>query len=92
MENYQRALIGRMVEHLDLYVSGRTSLPKLVEDLRGLFEASDPHELEIRDSFQWLWGDLDAESELRTQPWAPAGAADDDRLARAIRELRLWAT
>ncbi|MEV0975158.1 hypothetical protein [Microtetraspora glauca] len=92
MEDYQRALIGRMVERLDLYASGQTSLPKLVEDLRGLFEASDPRELEIRDSFQWLWGDLDAECELRTQPWAPVGAADDDRLAGAIGELRLWAT
>jgi hypothetical protein len=92
VEDYQRALIGRMVDHLDLYASGRTSLPKLVEDLWGLFEASDPHELEIRDSFQWLWADLDGESELRTEPWAPAGAADDDRLARVISELRLWAT
>ena len=92
VEDYQRALIGRMVEHLDLYASGRTPLPKLVEDLLGLFEASDPRELEIRDSFQWLWSDLDRECELRTQPWAPAGAADDDRLAGVIGELRLWAT
>ncbi|GLX02999.1 hypothetical protein Misp02_70850 [Microtetraspora sp. NBRC 16547] len=91
MEDYQRALIGRMVERLDLYASGRIPLPKLVDDLRGLFEASDPRELEIRDSFQWLWADLDGECELRTQPWAPAGVADDDRLARVIGDLRLWA-
>ncbi|MEU6426689.1 hypothetical protein ABZ860_12380 [Microbispora sp. NPDC046973] len=91
MEDYQRALIGRMVELLDLYASGRTSLPKLVEDLWALFAASDPRELEIRDSFHWLWSDLDGECELRTQPWAPAGVADDDRLAGVIGELRLWA-
>jgi len=92
VEDYQRALIGRMVEHLDLYASGRTRLPKLLEDLWGLFAASDPRVLEIRDSFQWLWSDLDGECELRTQPWAPAGVADDDRLATVIGELRLWAT
>ncbi|WP_405395092.1 hypothetical protein [Microbispora hainanensis] len=92
MEDYQRALIGRMVEHLDLYASGRTSLSKLVEDLRGLFDASDPCDLEIRDSFQWLWADLDGECELRTQAWAQAAADDDDRLARVIGNLRLWAT
>ncbi|MFG1861666.1 hypothetical protein [Microbispora bryophytorum] len=68
MEDYQRALIGRMVERLDLYASGRTPLPQLVEDLWGLFEASDPRELEITDSFQWLWSDLDGECELRIKP------------------------
>ncbi|GAA1264064.1 hypothetical protein Psi02_76410 [Planotetraspora silvatica] len=92
MGDYQRALIGRMVEYLDLYASGQTPLSKLVEDLWGLFEVSDPGELEIRDSFQRLWSDLDGECELRTQPWAPAGVADDDRLASVISELRMWAT
>ncbi|MEV7012637.1 hypothetical protein [Streptosporangium sp. NPDC051022] len=92
MEDHQRALIGRMVEHLDLYASSQTSLPKLVEDLRGLFEASDPRELGIRDSFQWLWAELDMENDLRTEPWAPAGSADDVRLAEVIDALRSWAT
>ncbi|WP_061295107.1 hypothetical protein [Herbidospora cretacea] len=92
MEDYQRALIGRMVDHLDLHAAGDLPLPKLVEDLRGLFEAADPRELAVRDSFNWLHADLDQECELRTEPWAPPGAADDARLAGALSELRAWAT
>jgi hypothetical protein len=77
---------------LDLYSSGEISLPKLVEDLVGLFDAADPHELSVRDSFRWLWSDLDAESELRTEPWAPPGLADDIHLSEVLHGLRSWIT
>ncbi|MFI6803301.1 hypothetical protein [Streptosporangium canum] len=92
MEDYQRGLIGQMAARLDLYDSGEVSLPKLVDDLRGLFDAADPHELSVRDSFQWLWADLDAESELRTEPWAPPGLADDAHLSGILHGLRSWVT
>lgn len=90
MEDYQRALIGQMTGRLTLYDSGEIPLPKLVEDLRGLFEAADPRELSIRDSFEELWAELDAESELRTEPWAPPGLADDAHLRELLRRLRSW--
>lgn len=90
MENYKRALIGQMATRLDLYDSGGIPLPKLTEDLRGLFEAADPRELSIRDSFEELWAELDAERELRTEPWAPPGLADDAHLCEILRRLRSW--
>jgi hypothetical protein len=90
VEDYQRALIGQMAGRLALYDSGEIPLPKLVEDLRGLFEAADPRELSIRDSFEELWAELDAESELRTEPWAPPGLADDAHLRELLRQLRSW--
>ncbi|WP_156056052.1 hypothetical protein [Streptosporangium roseum] len=90
MEDYQRALIGQMAGRLALYDSGEIPLPKLAEDLRGLFEAADPRELSIRDSFEELWAELDAESELRTEPWAPPGLADDAHLREILRRLRSW--
>ncbi|MFC4062934.1 hypothetical protein ACFOWE_32030 [Planomonospora corallina] len=90
MEDYQRALVGQMAERIDLYDSGETSLPKLVEDLHGLFEAADPRRLSIRDSFMELWAELDAESELRTAPWMPPGLADDARLREILSRLRSW--
>ncbi|WP_433248561.1 hypothetical protein ACQPYK_00750 [Streptosporangium sp. CA-135522] len=90
MEDYQHALIGRMTAYLDLYDSGTIPLLKLAEDLRGLFEAADPRELSIRDSFEELWVELDAESELRTEPWAPPGLADDAHLREILRRLRSW--
>ncbi|MER6824959.1 hypothetical protein ABT352_03090 [Streptosporangium sp. NPDC000563] len=90
MEDYKRALISQMAARLDLYDSNGISLPKLVEDLRGLFEAADPRELSIRDSFEELWSELDAESELRTEVWAPPGLADDTHLRDILHRLRSW--
>ncbi|MEO3808069.1 hypothetical protein ABGB17_03615 [Sphaerisporangium sp. B11E5] len=92
MEDYQQAFIGRMVERLDAYAAGEVALPRLVDDLRGLFEVADPREWAIRDVFEDLWSDLDAECDLETQPWAPSGLADDTRLRRTIDALRSWAS
>ncbi|MET8141551.1 hypothetical protein ABZU32_14685 [Sphaerisporangium sp. NPDC005288] len=92
MEEYQRAFIGRMVERLDAYAASEVTLPKLVQDLRGLFEVADPREWAIRDEFEDLWVDLDAECDLMTQPWAPPGLADDARLRRTIDAIRSWAS
>ncbi|MET8335632.1 hypothetical protein ABZV14_07000 [Streptosporangium canum] len=90
MEDHQRVLIGQMIERIDLYGSGEIPLPKLVDDIRGLFEAASPRGLNIRDSFEEIWADLDAESELRTEPWAPPGLADDAHLREILRRLRSW--
>ncbi|MEU9890929.1 hypothetical protein [Sphaerisporangium sp. NPDC051011] len=92
VEDYQRAFIGRMVERLDAYAVGEVTLPKLVEDLRGLFEIVDPREWSIRDAFEDLWAELDAECDLRTESWAPPGSADDVHLRRSIDALRSWAS
>ncbi|MDH2426929.1 hypothetical protein [Sphaerisporangium sp. TRM90804] len=92
MEDYQRAFIGRVVERLDAYAAGEVTLPKVVEDLRGLFEVADPREWAIRDAFEDLWVDLDAECDLRTELWAPPGLADDAHLRRTIDALRSWAS
>jgi hypothetical protein len=91
VEDYKRALISQMAARLDLYDSGEIVLPKLAEDLRGLFEAAGPRELSIRDSFEELWAELDGESELRTAPWAPPGLADDAHLREILHRLRSWA-
>ncbi|MEU4540286.1 hypothetical protein AB0G15_36150 [Streptosporangium sp. NPDC023825] len=79
-----------MAVRLDLYDSGEIPLSKLAEDLRGLLEVADPRELSIRDSFEELWVELDAESELRTEAWAPPGLADDVRLREILQQLRSW--
>ncbi|MER5624013.1 hypothetical protein ABT061_23555 [Streptosporangium sp. NPDC002544] len=79
-----------MAARLDLYDSDGISLPKLAEDLRGLFEAADPRELSIRDSFEELWAELDAENELRTEAWAPPSLADDAHLREILHRLRSW--
>jgi hypothetical protein len=91
MDDHQRGLFGRMLDHIDAYESGRLPLPKLVQDLRGLFDAANPRELSVRDHFEDLWSVIDGESELRTEPWAPPGAADDQRLAATLGALRNWA-
>jgi hypothetical protein len=90
VEDYQRALIGQMAVRLNLYDSSEIPLPKLTEDLRGLFEAADPRELSIRNSFEEIWAELDAEAELRTESWAPPGLANDAHLNEVLHQLRSW--
>jgi hypothetical protein len=79
-----------MVSKLDGYSLADNSFPELVSDVRGLFEAADPHDGAIRSAFQSLWSELDMELELRTEPWAPAGSTSDARLLAGIASLRRW--
>ncbi|MEU9886898.1 hypothetical protein [Sphaerisporangium sp. NPDC051011] len=85
-------MIKQMVERIDLYREGGLSLPKLVADLRGLFDASGLRGWAESDAFYDLWVDLDSESDIRTETWAPPDSADDARLAAALDGLRAWAT
>ena len=69
----------------------RLVVGQLVADLRGLYVEADPHDPRIRAEFEEHWSVLDGENELRTEPWAPVGAASDERLAGAIASFRSWA-
>src|SRR4029453_5643674 len=51
---WQAALIGRIVDEIDRFNAERISLPKLVENSRGLFEAADISENETRMAFDWV--------------------------------------
>ena len=62
----------------------------LVRDLRGLFIEADPHDASIRSDFESKWSPIDAEYELRTESWAPAGAASDGNLANVLGRFRSW--
>jgi hypothetical protein len=53
MEPWQAALIGRIVDEIDRFNAERISLPKLVENSRGLFEAADISDNETRMAFEW---------------------------------------
>jgi hypothetical protein len=65
-------------------------LGQLIRDLRGLYIEADSHDASIRDDFESNWSPIDAEYELRTEPWAPARAASDEHLADALGRFRLW--
>jgi hypothetical protein len=39
-----------------------------------------------------MWSSIDAEHELRTEPWAPAGSASDEALDQALDTLTEWVT
>ena len=79
-----------MIDRLDSYESGEIDLAKLVEDLRGLFEAADIHDRQLRDEFELNWIRVDSELELRTEPWAPPGSASDASLREALASFRTW--
>lgn len=79
-----------MLEEADAYRSGRITLAKLIDDLRGLYVEADPHDPATRADFEGYWSALDYEHELRTEPWAPPGAASDERLNDALVRFTTW--
>ena len=81
---------NQMVERVHGFNIGADDLGGLVRDLRGLFVEADPHDLAVRFDFELYWSPIDAEYELRTEPWAPPAAADDDALARSLIAFRSW--
>ena len=39
-----------------------------------------------------MWSPIDAEHELRTQPWAPAGSASGEALGQVLDTFAEWVT
>ena len=85
------SFIGRIAVAVDDHRAGRLSLRKLVEDARGLFEAADISDNDIRSEFESMWSPVDGELELRTQDWSRPEWVSEERLATVLDELRNWA-
>lgn len=73
-----------MLDAVAEFRTGEFSLGVLVDSLRGLFVAADPHDMALRSEFESVWAPLDGEHELRTEPWAPPGLASDEALANHL--------
>jgi hypothetical protein len=80
-----------MLDRVDEYEQGRLGLGELVDDLRGFNLEADPHDARIRDDFESKWVLIDLEHELRTESWAPSGAASDVKLAKHLLLFHDWA-
>jgi hypothetical protein len=76
-----------MLDAVADFRSGAVDLARLVDDLRGLVVAADNHDESIRERFDAAWARLDGELELRTERWAPPGAASDSALASYLTEM-----
>lgn len=79
-----------MLDRVADYRAGSVSLGRLVADLRGLYVEADPHDPEIRRDFEAAWSPIDGQSELRSEAWAPPGAASDATLDRVLNEFVQW--
>jgi hypothetical protein len=79
-----------MLDRIHEYGKGRLDLGNLVDDLRGLYVEADPHDARIRDEFESKWVRLDHENELRTEAWAPHGAANDVVLVQYLGGFHDW--
>ena len=90
MDEHQRAMWSRMLDLIERYRRDEVSLGRLVDDLRGLVVEADPHDPGIRDHFELAWSRLEGELELRTEPWAPPGAASDRSLETYLADLQSW--
>ena len=91
MDDHQRRMWAAMLDEISLYRAGRSGLGPLVRSLRGLQVEADPHDAGVRDQFEVMRSPIDAVHELRTQAWAPAGAARDETLAGALDAFAEWA-
>jgi hypothetical protein len=87
MDVQQATLLEQMVGQAAELRGGGLPIDRLAANLRGLFDATGIRSPDLRDEFQDLWADIDIESELRTEPWAPPGAVSDERLTRALDSL-----
>jgi hypothetical protein len=75
VDDHQRSMWTRMLGAVNDFRAGGLSLGQLVSDVRGYFVEADPHGSTTRSDFELMWSPLDGEDELRTEPWAPPGAA-----------------
>ena len=90
MDDHQRRMWAAMLDQISDYRAGRSHLGVLLERLRGLYVEADPRDAVIRDQFEVMWSPIDAQHELRTEPWAPAGSASDEVLGRALDTFTEW--
>ena len=79
-----------MLDEIDLYEGKTIDLATLCSNLKGLLGASDLKSAALIDDFWTHFMELDMELELRTEDWAPVGAASDERLAAALLSYRAW--
>jgi len=91
METWQAELIGRIAAAVDDHKGGRLSLRKLVEDVRGLFDAADISNNDIRFEFEAVWAPVSGELDLRTEDWSQQEWVSDERLETVLNDLRSWA-
>ena len=79
-----------MLSRVADYEQHGLDLGQLIQDLRGLFIEADPHDASIRSDFEAHWSPIDAQYELRTESWAPAGAASEEHLGSALGRFSAW--
>lgn len=90
VDNHQRAMWVRMLDRIVEFNIGTIDIKMLVSDLRGLYVEADPHDKAIQSEFEFVWGEIDMEMELRTEAWAPRGSASDERLTRGLEAFGEW--
>jgi hypothetical protein len=91
MDAWQAELVAQIAIAVDDHKAARLSLRKLVEDVRGLFDAADISENEIRFEFEAVWAPVSGELELRTKDWIKPECVSEESLETVLGDLRAWA-
>jgi len=79
-----------MLDQLVAFDGSTDGLSRLAENVRGLLVAADLHDRALIDGFWENFQEVDMELELRTEPWAPSGSPNDQRLHAGIATFRSW--
>jgi len=90
VDGHQRRMWAAMLDQISAYRAGRLGLRALVQDLRGLYIEADSHDAGVRDQFEVMWSPIDAQDELRTEPWDPLGSASNETLTQALDAFAEW--
>jgi len=90
VDDHQRKMWAAMLGQIGEYQTGRLDLGALTAGLRGLYVEADPHDAGVRDQFEIMWAPIDAQHELRTESWAPAGSASDEAPDQALDAFTEW--
>jgi hypothetical protein len=90
VDQHQRDPWSRMLGLVATFERREVDLTRLVAALRVEYVEADPHDARIRDEFESKWVRIDGENELRTESWAPKGAANDSHLREALNLFCEW--
>ena len=89
-EKISQHYLEQMRKQIESYKDGSLALPKLVENLRGLFEASDVYRDPTRTEFEDVWSQISYQWELRSESWAPSDWIKESELDDAIQHFESW--
>jgi hypothetical protein len=89
-ETIEAKYVSDMKRQIDLFKSESITLQQLVDNLRGLFDATGAYRDPLRSEFEDAWSRICYESELRNELWAPSDWIKQSSLDDSLNNFDEW--